>query len=270
MSGIRAHMQKELDILSSEAMPVFHFDLKCKGKFIRLVPLGDIHYGHRACMVDKVKKFIKYVAETPDTFTILMGDLMENVLPDTTNVHRGSMWEQSIHPSEQYDGLVKMLKLLADKKKILFGLGGTHSIRSWYATEFDPEEQLAKDLGYQYAHLDGLAILKVGNFSYKVHAVHGTGSTGDPAAVLRKILSQPKRIGEADIYLRGHHHSKVAATDYRFSVATGMAEKALYVGTGSFLGYTNTYAHRAGYSPAVPGAVKLKLYKEEKDIYVTV
>jgi len=181
------------------------------------------------------------------------------------------MWEQSMNPDEQIRILKELLVPLAEKKKILFGVGGTHSLRSWYATGFEPELTLAAELGIPFSLTDALAEVQVGaKQKYLIHAVHGNGSTSDPAAVLRKILAQPRRIADADIYLRGHHHSKVVATDYHFDCRTGKAKKALYVGTGSFLGYIDTYAQRNAYLPAVPGAVKMKLYSERHDVHVTV
>jgi hypothetical protein len=263
-------MGSELELLERETIPVFNFSIRPKGNVVRIVPVGDVHYGHKACMVEKVKDFLKYIEKTPDTYTILMGDLIENVLPDTVGKHRGAMWEQCMTPAEQIAGLKKLLKPLVDKNKILFGIGGTHSVRSWYASGFDPEEGLAEELGYGFAALDGLANIRIGEHIYTIHAVHGTGSTGDPAAVLRKLLTQPRRIADADVYLRGHHHSKLVATDYRFDATSGRARKAIYAGTGSFLGYVGTYAERNAYFPAVPGAIKIKLYKGKRDIHVTI
>ena len=50
---------------------------------------------------------------------------------------------------------------------------------------------------------------------------------------------------------------------------TGEPRKVFYVGTGSFLGYVDTYAYRGEMLPAVPGAVKVKLYKNRFDVHVT-
>jgi hypothetical protein len=271
MGGIKAHMDGEIELLSREVLPVFNYDLTKRGAdVVRLVPIGDTHVGHKASLVDKLKGFLDYILETPNTYTILMGDLMENVLPDTVSKHRGAMWEQILTPSEQLVTLHKLLTPLAKKKKILYGVGGTHSLRSWYASGFDPEKALADELGYPFAEVDGLCNITVGEHVYTIHATHGTGSTSDPAAVLRKLLSQPRRVASADIYLRGHHHSKLVATDYHFDGMCGTPRKALYVGTGSFLGYVDGYAHRNTYLPAVPGAVKLKLYRDEWDVHATV
>jgi len=271
MGGIKAHMDKEVALMKQDQIKVFKYKLPATKGLIRIVPIGDIHLGHRQCLVKKAGDFLNYVLKTPDTYTILMGDLIENVLPDTVAKHRGAMWEQEMTPEQQINKLREMLKPLAEEGKILFGVGGTHSLRSWYASGFEPELQLAAELKYPFSLSDALAEVQVGaKQKYLIHAVHGNGSTSDPAAVLRKLLAQPRRIADADIYLRGHHHSKVVATDYHFDCRTGKARKALYVGTGSFLGYIDTYAQRNSYLPAVPGAVKMKLYGERHDVHVTV
>ena len=270
MGGIKSHYESELKLMEKEQLPVYSYLFKPKNDVLRIIPIGDTHYGHKCCLVKKLTGFLKYIEETPDTYCILMGDLMENVLPETAMKHRGSMWEQNLTPEEQIQGLQKMLYPLAKKKKILLGVGGTHSLRSWFAAGFDPEQQLADELGYPFAPIDGLLNLTVGEHLYTLHATHGMGSTADPAAVLRKLLNQPRRMAAADIYLRGHHHTKVVAMDYHFDSATGRPRKVMYIGTGSFLGYVDTYAYRGELKPSVPGAVKLKLYKKNWDVHCTI
>ena len=216
MGGIKDHMNGELTLLKREKMPVFNIKLNPKSEMIRIVPLGCLHYGHKSALVESIDGFINYILQTPDTYTILMGDIIENVLPETANRHRGSMWEQNLTPDEQQEMAVKKFSALAKAGKILFAVSGNHQIRTWYATGIHPEALIARELGIPFSPFDALANIQVGKNIYTVHALHGSGSTGDPAAVLRKVMQQTRRIQSADIYLRGHHHTKVISTTYHF------------------------------------------------------
>ena len=270
MGGIKAHMNGELNLLQREVMPVFNFNLRTKNEIVRIVPLGCLHYGHRASLVSSIDGFIQYILQTPDAYTILMGDLIENVLPETAMRHGGSMWEQSLTPDEQRAMAIRKLKPLADAGKILFAIAGNHQVRTWRLAGIHPEALIAEALGVPFSPFDALANITIGKQIYTIHAIHGGGATADPGAVIKKIMMQQKRFQGADIYLRGHHHAKAASTTYHFDAATGQPRKVFFVGTGSFLGYLDTYAYRGEMAPAVPGAVKVKLYKSRFDIHITI
>lgn len=269
MGGIKHHMDKELALLDREVMPVTYIKLPVKGNFARIVPLGCLHDGHYASLKAGIGGFIDYILKTPDTFTFLMGDLIENVLPETAARHKGSMYEQDKRPSQQVEDTIARLTPLAEAGKIIGAVKGNHQERSEYEADYSPEKYIAERLKIRYFGMDALLHLQVGSQIYYLHAMHGTGSTGNPAAVLAKLLMQKKRFENADVYLRGHHHTRVAAVDYHFDIKTGKATKVFYVGTGAFIGYVGTYAHRKELKPTAPGAPKVKLYGGRHDVHVT-
>ncbi len=269
MPAIKHHMDKELSLLNREVMKVQTIVLPIKGDVARIVPLGCLHDGHAASLAQGIEGFIEYILKTPDTYTFLMGDLIENVLPETAVRHSGSMYEQDKRPSAQVEDTIKRFAELAKRGKILGSVKGNHQARSEYVADFSPEKYIAERLGIRYFGLDALLKIVVGKQEYFIHAMHGTGSTGNPAAVLAKVLQQRKRFDNADIFLRGHHHVKVIGGDYLFDARTGRAKKVFYIGTGSFLGYLDTYANRKELRPSLPGAVKIKLYKDRWDVHAT-
>ena len=43
---------------------------------IKIVPLSDVHYGAHACSENRFKRYLDYIARTPDVYTFLNGDIM--------------------------------------------------------------------------------------------------------------------------------------------------------------------------------------------------
>ena len=54
-------------------------ELDKKDDIIHLEPLGDIHLGSLGCDIDKYERRIKHIAKSPNTYTIGMGDYIDNV-----------------------------------------------------------------------------------------------------------------------------------------------------------------------------------------------
>lgn len=238
---------------------------------IRIVPLGCLHIGHQSSLLHYAKGFIDYVASQPDTYAIIMGDLFENVLPGTTQKHLGSMWEQNMTPEKQLAKGISLFAPLVDKGKVLGMVEGNHSLRSWYAAGVSPERIFAETMGLLpvFAGVAGLMRLTIGGQVYVISFTHGAGTATVPAEVLKKLEKQRQRFPGADVYLRGHHHMKVAADRKYFDARTGRMRKVFLVGTGSFLGYRESYAERGEFEPVAQGAPKIKLYKNTWDVHVT-
>ena len=54
-------------------------ELEKKDDTIHLEPLGDIHLGNLGCDIDKYERRIKHIAKSPNTYTIGMGDYIDNI-----------------------------------------------------------------------------------------------------------------------------------------------------------------------------------------------
>lgn len=241
--------------------------LEPKGNFARIIPLGDLHCGNRGALLEEFQGYVNYIKKTPDTWAIIMSDMMENVLPSTVAKYPGSMFDQCMTPEEQRVWVKKVLEPIAPK--IIGWLDGNHNMRSWYMSQMSPEKEIAKELGIRWFGLDALIDVQVGKNHYTIHATHGVGSAISAAAVAQKMQQQARIFYGADIYLRGHHHQKFVYSDCAFDARRGVARKIYYVCIGSFLGYINTYIHRSSGKPSALGTVKIKLYKGDWDIHVT-
>ena len=86
---------------------------------ISLLPLADMHYGHKACDIQNLKQDIEYIRNHKNVYTFLNGDLIENA--SKLSIASG-VYEQDQMPSEQVNDIVKMLAPIAHK--ILFSVCG--------------------------------------------------------------------------------------------------------------------------------------------------
>jgi len=256
-----------LKIEESGKLPVIEYKFKPKSGLIRLVALGCLHVGHRNFMREYAQGFVEYVRKTPDTYAILMADTCENVLPETVARFPGVMYDQVMDVEQQREEAIKLLSPI--QNKILFALEGNHSLRSWYASGFSVERHIAEALGVPFPGIEVIAKIGVHNQHYTMNATHGTGSTSSPAAVFGKLLAQSSRVHGVDVVVRSHHHHKGLFETTVFDGETGEQRKVLLAATGCFMGYLNSYGHRKGMKPIVPGAIKIKLYSEKRDIHAT-
>lgn len=97
---------------------------------IRLVPISCLHIGHKNFNEKKASGYLDYILKTPNTYTIMLGDTIENVLAETANRHPGSIHDQVMGVEEQRERAVKLIAPLAKAGKILAWTESNHSLRS--------------------------------------------------------------------------------------------------------------------------------------------
>lgn len=247
----------------SEKIEVLEVKFKPEGNSIRLIPISCLHVGHKKYSQAKAQSYINYVNSTPDTYAIMLGDTIENVLPETAGRHKGSMHDQVMDVEKQRYAAAELLAPLADNKKILCWTESNHSIRSWYEAGFSVEQWIAEQLGVSFMGFDALLDVHVRKQHYNIHATHGTGGGTSLPSVLGRLIAQTQRVPGCDVYIRGHHHKKVLADDSIIDGQTGKVKDRLLSATGCFMEYVGSYGHRGGLPPVVPGCVKIKLYADK-------
>jgi UDP-2,3-diacylglucosamine pyrophosphatase LpxH len=236
---------------------------------ITIVPISDIHLGNKGCNIEKFEQALKLVDETPDCYTILMGDQAETATKTSVGL---AMFEEDFHLEEQLKVLDHALKPLAEKGKILGMLTGNHEMRVSYMVKINPAELLCKSLNVPYLGYQGYILAKVGNQVYHIFASHGSSFGGSPAGKIMAARSLSK-VADADLYLSGHTHAKLHDQDklFRINETTGMVEPYIkhYVVCGSFLEYWGTYPEMKLLQPSFTGVAVIKLDSETKYIQVT-
>lgn len=236
---------------------------------IQIVPISDLHLGHSGCNIEKFEKVLQLIYETPDCYTILLGDQTETAT--RTSIGLG-MFEENFHIEDQMEIMAKALKPLVDSGKVLGALTGNHEMRIAYSVKINPAKMVADTLGIPYFGYQGYLLLKVGDVNYHIVAHHGSGSGVSAAAK----LNASKKLGsfvDADLFLTGHTHGLLEDKDIRYHIneETGSVDPYLrhYVVCGSFLEYWNSYPEMKGLAPAITGVAGIRLDNRKKDIRVT-
>lgn len=155
------------------------------GHDIQIIPLADVHLGSQECKEEELMAFLQKVAETPNVYLGLGGDLIDNgTKSSVTNVFRAKMF-----PSEQKKLMAKLLEPVRDR--ILYILPGNHELRSGKDADDDPAYDIAAKLDLEHLYRENICFVKVktGREDYEnglrmngllrptyiIVAVHGSG-----------------------------------------------------------------------------------------------
>lgn len=235
---------------------------------ITIIPISDIHLGNKGCNIDKFEQVLKLILETPDCYTILMGDQTETATK--TSVGLG-LYEEDFDISDQIKILKKALAPLAKEGKILGMLTGNHEMRISYAVKLNPAELICEKLEVPYLGYQGYLSMKVGSQTYHVFASHGASFGTSPTGRISAVR-QLNKVANADVYLSGHTHAKLYDQDVIFEIndRTGMVDPVVrhYVACGSFIEYWGTYPEMKLLSPSMTGAVMMKFSPLVKDVQI--
>lgn len=246
-------------------------------KRIKIVPLSDVHYGAHACSENRFKRYLDYIARTPDVYTFLNGDIMENAIAAAIG---GAVYESKLTPSEQVwgrkdgtaPGLIELLQPIAHK--ILWALPGNHEWRTWKACNIDPLRIICSELGLPYYDEPIFIDLLAWGHRFTIYSQHGSSGSGTKGGKLN-AASKPGEFQEAtDFLVMGHVHDSMTNPEDRIvrvreydddGNLTGfrLEMRSVYVVIcPSFHGYFNSYGARAGYAPGSWGSVALTLYQD--------
>ena len=177
---------------------------------ITIYPIADVHLGARECMEQEFIQFIQKIAEQPNAYLILGGDLISNGLKNSlTNVY-----EEQYRPMEQKKMMAKILEPVANK--VLAAVGGNHEARSKRDSDDDPTYDILAKIDCENKYRENMAFIKLQfgdmdgaglkNPTYTLVLCHGAGGGQlTSGAVLRG-----ERFGYAvdgmDALIMGHTH----------------------------------------------------------------
>jgi predicted phosphodiesterase len=245
-----------------------------RGDCIYLVPIGDIHYGAKACDEKKLQALINWIAPRKNVYVLGMGDYIEAINYsdkrfDPTGV---APWiEGHLDRLVEYQ-IARLSKILTPIKGRIIGLlDGNHeeTIRQRY--HFSPVDVLAHNL--ETTRLTYTAMIKwifersTSRSSISMYATHFWGSSREPGPKINALV-RLTRDYEADIYLGGHVHEKHGVVRERIYLSSKgepkiFVKKKVFGITGTFLntlgeGYS-TYSEVKGYSPTPTGVLKIRI-----------
>ena len=136
------------------------------GHDITVIPVADVHLGSPECREQEFMEFIQKVKETPNTYLVLLGDLIDNgTKSSVTNPFRATM-----PPSQQKREMANILEPVKDR--ILCMLPGNHERRSMKDADDDPVYDIAAKLDVEHLYRENIAFVKIQLGTEDAHDEH--------------------------------------------------------------------------------------------------
>jgi hypothetical protein len=241
---------------------------------IKLKPIADIHFGHRAC---DVKEFQRFLEDGDDEFTYFvgLGDLLDAIIIQDRRYRKVTdATEGEAIIDEQIDMCYDMLSPYRDR---IIGLGdGNHERVLTLKCGTNPIERLCDKLGCEYLGYSWLLrlLLTKGGHSGRqvvVRGHHGWGGGSRTQGADLTKYAKDLQYWQADIFLYGHVHRCQSDKVPRIGlVGNRMVSKPKHLGIcGTFQKtYTNvpasTWSEEKGYPPVEVGSLVVNIKPSSK------
>ena len=191
-------------------MKTIKIDLDKDIEFIELHTFADEHIGDEHCDLDRLKQRIEYVANTPNAYCVLNGDIIDNA----TKTSIGDTYAQVFNPMEQLENAVKLFSPIKDK--ILAVTHGNHEARTYRKEGIDLSYLFAVQMGLieRYSSTSALIFLRFGKSRnhggdskqcYTLFMLHGSGGGRKEGAKAIRLADMSSII-DTDIYIHSHTH----------------------------------------------------------------
>ena len=226
-------------------MKVIKIDLSQDLKQIELHTFADEHIGDAQCDLIRLKERLKYVAETPNAYCILNGDILDNA--SRTSI--GDIEARELNIMGQIQQGVELFEPIKDK--ILCITNGNHENRAYRKEGIDISKIVANQLGIgdKYSPTSALLFLRFGKQSshrnhrptlYSIYCNHGSGGGRKEGAKAIRLADMAS-IVDADIYIHSHTHLGMIMKQgfFRTDLGTSSIQNVtkLFVNTSSNLNY---------------------------------
>lgn len=241
---------------------------KLKSDLVKIVPISDIHFGHKNCNTEKLKDIINFVLNTKDCYCILLGDQTECATKTSIGM---ATFEQDLNLGDQINYLSELLAPLAKADKIIGINTGNHEYRLSQFAGIDPAKILATKLNVPFLGWQGYIGLDINGIKYDISSFHGVGG-GTAKSSKMKAIRKIEDITDCDLYIIGHLHDKVDDTVVRYKFDYNKGELIPYIRKyalcGSFLEYWNGYSEMKALAPSLTGSPLITLSGKKKEIQI--
>jgi len=251
-------------------------DLGSQFNNIEIIPISDTHIGDMVTDMKALKKTLQYIQDTPNVYTILNGDLLNNAIKSSVS----DIYSATLNPEEQMATLIELFEPIKDK--ILAVLEGNHENRSYKETGMRTTKNFCYRLGIVDRFTDDVFTLFVSfglpqqsrpnrRHTFSIFSRHGNSGGKYVGGKLRGVESMAGVV-DADIYLHSHTHTPASfKLDYfrsncRTKTVTQVTK--MFVNSNAWLGYGG-YGAVGGYKPATIAPVTIKLFGDGKYKWAT-
>jgi predicted phosphodiesterase len=191
-------------------LKIIKIDLPKDVDNIELHTFADEHIGDEHADLERLKKRIEYVANTPNVYCVLNGDIIDNA----TKTSIGDVYANEFNPMQQLEKAVELF--LPIKDKIFAITHGNHEARTYRKEGIDLSYLLAVQLGLfeRYTPTSALIFLRFGKSRnhghqskqcYTIFMLHGSGGGRKEGAKAIRLADMSSII-DADIYCHAHTH----------------------------------------------------------------
>lgn len=235
-------------------MKIIKRDLGEQFKNIKVLALSDFHIGDSLCNLKLIKNVLEEVKNSPNTFIILNGDLMDN----STKTSIGDVYMAALTPTQQILKLCDLLEPICDR--ILIIHSGNHERRTLKNDGVDIIRLVARQLGIEDRFSDGWWYLyltlgmsnKQRPIMYTITGIHGYGGGRKNGGKINNLVEMSDKV-IADVYVMGHTHTPIMTRnsifvpDYQHRCL--VQKDKYYLMTNSFLEYGG-YGEQFGFTPS--------------------
>lgn len=239
-------------------------------KEIKLICLSDFHIGDALCNLKLIRQVLNDIKDSPNTFIILNGDLMNNATKSSVS----DVYAEQMTPTEQILKLCELLEPVKDK--ILVIHQGNHELRTLKSDGVDIIRLVAKQLhiedrfsdGWWYLYLTFGMCNKGRPLTYTITGIHGYGGGRKNGGKINNLVEMSDKV-IADLYVMGHTHTPIITRNTIF--VPDYQHKSLvkkdkyYLMTNSFLEYGG-YGEALGYTPSTTEHQEAILNGTKKEI----
>lgn len=257
-------------------MKPIKIDLSSELDSIELHPIADLHIGESNCNMGKIKNRIQRIAETPNAYVLLAGDLINNAVKTSIS----DTYSETMSPMDQLQTVCTLLNPIADR--VLCACPGNHCERTYRQDGIDIMRLISRELGFENRYRPDFAYLFISfglksrraaegrKQSYTVYVNHGSGG-GRKIGGKANRLNDLSMICDADIFCIGHTHTPIVFKD-SFIRSVGCSSgielvERVYVNTSAALDYGG-YSARQSYQPVSTSAPVIVLSGTERKIDV--
>jgi len=208
-------------------MKCIKIDLSDERRTIEIHTFADLHLGDNSTDMKLIKERLKGVAENPDAYVIINGDLMNNA----TKTSISDSYAENIPPMEQIQTVVELFTPI--KAKILAMTTGNHESRTYQKEGIDLMEVAACQMELQDKFSKGAALIfvrfgrneKNRKICYSIYANHGRGGGRKEGAKAIRLADMSSTI-DTDIYIHSHTHLPMVFRESYYRVDTNNSTAA--------------------------------------------
>ena len=218
-------------------------------KKVTIIPISDVHIGSLECNETAWKNFCTQIQQEPDTYIVLVGDLVNNGVRNAV----ANPFDETLRPRDQKYRMIEYLTPIKDK--ILATVSGNHEYRTKKDSDGDITYDILCNLDLEKVYREDIAFIKIicGTAAYGLAITHGAGGGALTGAGVNRNERFSYVIEGLDCLISGHTHKGVISRPSRlvFDLNHGtVAQRACTVITSeSWLSYGG-YAARKMLTPA--------------------